>query len=71
MLVVTRCVYEYIYRYVKVEKDGCMEVCRGKELGERYLLRLIRCMENLFMEKKKVVPSLVSDVEQYVYKVAG
>ena len=60
-----------MHRYVKVESDGCMEVCGGKELGERYLLRLIQCMNKLFLEKNKVVPSLVSDVDQYVYKVAG
>ena len=57
-------------RYVKMEND-CIEVCGGKELGERYLLRLIHCMEKLFLEKNKVVPSLVSDVDQYVFKVAG
>ena len=48
-----------------------MEVCRGKELGERYILRLVQCMDKLFLEKNKVVPSLVSDVDQYVYKLAG
>ncbi len=48
-----------------------MEVCSGKELGESYLFRLIQCMEKLFLEKNKVVPSLVSDVDQYVFKFAG
>ena len=52
-------------------ENGCIEVCSGKELGERYLLRLIHCMEKLFLDKNKVVPSLVSDVDQYVFKVAG
>ncbi len=54
-----------------MDSKGCMEVCGGKELGERYLLRLIHCMDKLFLEKNKVVPSLVSDVDQYVYKAAG
>ncbi len=58
-------------RYVSVDGEECMEVCGGKELGERYLLRLIQCMDKLFLEKNKVVPSLVSDVDQYVYKGAG
>lgn len=58
-------------RYVKVEDDGCMEVCGGKELGEKYLLRLVHCMEKLFLEKNKVLPSLVTDVEQHVYKATG
>jgi hypothetical protein len=56
---------------VKIESDGSVVVYGGKELGERYLLRLIHCMEKLFLDKNKVVPSLVSDVDQYVYKVAG
>ena len=57
--------------YVKMESNGTMEVCGGKELGERYLLRLIHCMEKLFLTKNKVVPSLVSDVDHCVYKMAG
>lgn len=52
-------------------EDGCMQVCGGKELGEKYLLRLVHCMEKLFLEKNKVVPSLVTDVEQHVYKATG
>lgn len=48
-----------------------MKVCGGKELGERYLLRLVNCMEKVFMEKNKVIPSLVGEVDQYVFKVAG
>ena len=60
-----------IHRYVRIETDGSMLLCGGKELGERYLLRLIHCMEKLFLSKNKVVPSLVSDVDQYVFKVAG
>ena len=56
---------------MNVDSDGCLEVCGGKELGERYLLRLIQCMDKLFLEKNKVVPSLVCDVDQYVYKFAG
>lgn len=58
-------------RYVAVDSDGCIEVCGGKELGERYILRLVQCMNKLFLDKNKVVPSLVSDVDQYVYKLAG
>ena len=61
----------YMCRYVTVDADGCMEVCGGKELGEKYLLRLVHCMEKLFLEKNKVVPSLVTDVEQHVYKATG
>lgn len=54
-----------------MEADGSVVVCGGKELGERYLLRLIHCMEKLFLVKNKVIPSLVSDVDQHVFKVAG
>ena len=58
-------------RYVEVDAEGYMEVCGGKELGERYLLRLVHCMEKLFLDKNKVIPSLVTDVEQHVYKATG
>ncbi len=60
-----------VCRYVVLEDNGGIEVCRGKELTEKYLLRLIKCMESVFLEKNKVLPSLVTDVNQYVYKVAG
>lgn len=56
---------------MEIGPDGSMEVCGGKELKEQYLLKLVHCMEKLFFDKNKVVPSLVSDVDQYVFKVAG
>ena len=51
--------------------DGSVEVCGGKELGAKYLLRLVHCMEKLFLDKHTVSPSLVADVDHYVFKQAG
>ena len=48
-----------------------MTLCQGKELADHYLARLVGCMERLFFEKHQVVPSLVAEVDQFVYKSAG
>lgn len=58
-------------RYMDVRGDGSIEVCGGKELGKNYLLRLIKCMDQLFLEKHRVTPALVGDVDLYVFKQTG
>ena len=58
-------------RYISVDDHGCVELCGGKELGDRYLQKLVSCMETVFREKHNVVTALVADVNQYVYKNAG
>ena len=62
---------ELLEKYISVDPQGCIELCAGKGLGEGYLQKLVTCMERLFQEKNGVVPSLVADVNQYVYKSAG
>ena len=54
-----------------MEACGGVQLCSGKELGDKYLLKLVACMDQLFFEKHSVVTSLVADVDQYVYKGAG
>ena len=58
-------------RYISTDNDGCIELCGGRELGDKYLQKLVGCMESVFREKNNVVTSLVADVNQYVYKNAG
>lgn len=62
---------EKLQDYVTIDTNGCIELCSGKELADKYLQKLVVCMENLFFDKNGVVPSLVADVNQYVYKSAG
>jgi len=60
-----------VCRYVSVCEDGGMAVCGGKELAQQYLLRLISCMDQLFLDQRKVSTSLVADVDLYHFKAAG
>lgn len=62
---------EKLQEYVSVDANGCIELCGGKTLGDSYLQKLVACMERVFFEKNTVVPSLVADVNQYVFKSAG
>ena len=58
-------------RYISLDSNGCIELCGGRELGDKYLQKLVGCMETVFREKNNVVTALVADVNQYVYKNAG
>ena len=62
---------ELLLKYVSLDASGCIELCGGKALGDSYLQKLMSCMQGLFYKKNSVVPSLVADVNQYVYKSAG
>ena len=59
------------HRYISLDSNGCIELCGGRELGDKYLQKLVSCMETVFREKNNVVTALVADVNQYVYKNAG
>ena len=63
--------HTHTHRYISVDSNGCIELCGGRELGDKYLQKLVSCMETVFREKNNVVTSLVADVNQYVYKNAG
>ena len=62
---------EKLQEYVATDAKGCIEICSGKELADKYIQKLVACMEKVFLDKNGVVPSLVADVNQYVYKSVG
>ena len=57
--------------YIEVESDGSIILARGKPLQDTYLQKLVQCMESLFFEQYGVLPSVVADVNQHVYRSAG
>ncbi|XP_028834527.1 deubiquitinating protein VCIP135 [Denticeps clupeoides] len=62
---------ELIPRYVSLDVDcGCV-IGGDRGLQEKYLMRLVSAMEEVFMEKHGIHPSLVADVHQYVYRRTG
>ena len=61
----------YLTRYINVDNDGAIEMGRGKPLQDSYLQKLVSCMEQLFYDIHSVVPSLVADFNQHVYRSAG
>ena len=57
--------------YTELDDNGSLEMCRGSTLKDNYLQKLVQCMESLFFQRHSVVPSLVADVNQHVYRSAG
>ncbi|CAL1580650.1 unnamed protein product [Knipowitschia caucasica] len=62
---------ELITRYIKLEPDGSCVIGGDRSLQDKYLMRLVHAMEEVFMEKHGIHPSLVADVHQYVYRRTG
>lgn len=62
---------ELIRRYIKVELDGSCVIGGDRSLQDKYLMRLVNAMEEVFMEKHSIHPSLVADVHQYIYRRTG
>ncbi|KAK7944273.1 hypothetical protein WMY93_000001, partial [Mugilogobius chulae] len=62
---------ELISRYIKLESDGSCVIGGDRSLQDKYLMRLVNAMEEVFMEKHSIHPSLVADVHQYVYRRTG
>ncbi|XP_055007424.1 deubiquitinating protein VCPIP1 isoform X2 [Boleophthalmus pectinirostris] len=62
---------ELIPRYIKLEADGSCVIGGDRSLQDKYLMRLVNAMEEVFMEKHSIHPSLVADVHQYVYRRTG
>ncbi|XP_072298015.1 deubiquitinating protein VCPIP1 [Eucyclogobius newberryi] len=62
---------ELICRYIKLEADGSCVIGGDRSLQDKYLMRLVNAMEEVFMEKHSIHPSLVADVHQYVYRRTG
>lgn len=62
---------ELISTYIHLEDDGSCVIGGDRGLQDKYLLRLVAAMEEVFMDKYGVHPSLVSDVHHYFYRRTG
>ncbi|KAI1889091.1 hypothetical protein AGOR_G00175490 [Albula goreensis] len=62
---------ELIKKYIHLEQDGSCVIGGDRSLQDKYLMRLVSAMEEVFMEKHGIHPSLVADVHQYVYRRTG
>jgi len=62
---------ELIRKYVKLEPDGGCVIGGDRGLQDKYLLRLVSAMEEVFAERHGIHPALVADVHQYVYRRTG
>ncbi|KAG7488605.1 hypothetical protein MATL_G00035480 [Megalops atlanticus] len=62
---------ELIKTYIQLEQDGSCVIGGERSLQDKYLMRLVGAMEEIFMEKHGIHPSLVADVHQYVYRRTG
>ncbi|XP_076837367.1 deubiquitinating protein VCPIP1 [Brachyhypopomus gauderio] len=62
---------ELIRRYVSLDSCGGCVIGGDRSLQEKYLLRLVNAMEDVFMEKHSIHPALVADVHQYIYRRTG
>ncbi|XP_064634580.1 deubiquitinating protein VCPIP1-like isoform X2 [Lineus longissimus] len=62
---------ELVNQYIEFDAlDACV-IGGDKVLQDRYIQRLCKAMEEVFVERHAVHPSLVADVHQYVYKSTG
>ncbi|XP_028987095.2 deubiquitinating protein VCPIP1 [Betta splendens] len=62
---------ELIRSYIRLEADGSCVIGGDRSLQDKYLMRLVNAMEEVFMEKHNIHPALVADVHQYVYRRTG
>ncbi|KAE8598926.1 hypothetical protein XENTR_v10016992 [Xenopus tropicalis] len=62
---------DLIRKYIKLEEDGSCVIGGDRSLQDKYLLRLVAAMEEVFMNKHGIHPSLVSDVHHYFYRRTG
>ncbi|KAM4705412.1 deubiquitinating protein VCPIP1 [Rhinophrynus dorsalis] len=62
---------DLLRRYIKLEEDGSCVIGGDRSLQDKYLLRLVAAMEEVFMSKHGIHPSLVADVHQYFYRRTG
>ncbi|XP_028328598.1 deubiquitinating protein VCIP135 [Gouania willdenowi] len=62
---------DLIKKYIKLESDSSCVIGGDRSLQDKYLMRLVNAMEEVFVEKHSIHPSLVADVHQYVYRRTG
>nr|XP_033789255.1 deubiquitinating protein VCIP135 [Geotrypetes seraphini]XP_033789256.1 deubiquitinating protein VCIP135 [Geotrypetes seraphini] len=62
---------DLIKTYVRLEEDGSCIIGGDRGLQDKYLMRLVAAMEEVFMNKYGIHPSLVADMHQYCYRRTG
>ncbi|XP_005171450.1 deubiquitinating protein VCPIP1 [Danio rerio] len=62
---------ELIRKYVSLDPSGSCVIGGDRSLQDKYLLRLVSAMEDVFMDKHSIHPALVADVHQYIYRRTG
>ncbi|TRY66308.1 hypothetical protein DNTS_024307 [Danionella cerebrum] len=62
---------ELIHKYVSLDSSGSCVIGGDRSLQDKYLLRLVGAMEEVFMNKNGIHPALVADVHQYIYRRTG
>uniref|UniRef100_A0A4W3GDQ5 Deubiquitinating protein VCPIP1 n=2 Tax=Callorhinchus milii TaxID=7868 RepID=A0A4W3GDQ5_CALMI len=61
---------ELIRKYIQFEDGSCL-LGGDRSLQDKYLQRLVSAMEDVFLKKHDIHPSLVADMHQYVYRRTG
>ncbi|XP_077414995.1 deubiquitinating protein VCPIP1 [Vanacampus margaritifer] len=62
---------QLIKMYIKPEADGGCVIGGDRSLQDKYVMRLVGAMEEVFMEKHGIHPTLVADMHQWVYRRTG
>nr|XP_057924890.1 deubiquitinating protein VCPIP1 [Doryrhamphus excisus] len=62
---------QLIRKYIKLEADGSCVIGGDRSLQDKYVMRLVGAMEEVFMEKHSIHPALVADMHQWVYRRTG
>ncbi|XP_061549916.1 deubiquitinating protein VCPIP1 [Phycodurus eques] len=62
---------QLIRKYIKLEADGGCVIGGDRSLQDKYVMRLVGAMEEVFMEKHGIHPALVADMHQWVYRRTG
>ncbi|KAI8501465.1 Deubiquitinating protein VCIP135 [Branchiostoma belcheri] len=62
---------DLLTKYVEFDSEQRCAIGGSRSLPETYIQRLARAMEDVFMEKYQVHPSVVSDMHHYVFKRTG
>ncbi|XP_022099478.1 deubiquitinating protein VCIP135-like isoform X2 [Acanthaster planci] len=63
--------HELIDTYIEFDKDDMCTVGGDRSLPDKYVQRLAAAMEEVFVEKYSLHPSVVADVHHYIYKRTG
>ncbi|EDO31070.1 predicted protein, partial [Nematostella vectensis] len=62
---------ELIDAYIKFDENDCCNIGGEHCLPEKYIQRLMRAMDEQFLEIHSVTASLITDVHQFLYKSSG